>query len=187
MHGPPWLESVVVPSAMIAIGFAMLAVSVWRFNSRPDDKDRMYNIKLGIFGRKIIETSGRWLLFVMFMGLLAIGSHYLAEFSLHIYDVTPVDKFTHGFSGMAAAAFILIFNLSRGRRVYYPIAIGLSWIGFIAWELYEWVDVLTNPNSGIVIGHWDTALDLWIDSLGALAVCFIYDEFHKARPKKAVA
>jgi hypothetical protein len=172
---------------MIAIGFAILAVSIWRFNNRPAEVARAYNVKLRIFGRKVIETSDRWLLFLFFIGLLAIGSHYLAEFSLHIYDITPVDKFTHGFSGMAAAAFVLIFNLSKGRRVYYPAAIGLSWIGFIAWELYEWVDVATNPNSGIVTGPWDLALDLWIDTLGALAICFIYDEYHKPRPKKALA
>ena len=171
---------------MIAIGFAVLAVSIWRFNMRPE-QGRGYNVSLKIFGRKVIETSGRWLLFVVFIGLLAVGSHYLAEYSLHIYDVTPVDRFTHGFSGMAAAAFILIFNLSKGRRVYYPIAIGLSAMGFIGWELYEWVDVMTNPDSIIETGPWDLAVDLWIDALGALAICFIYDEYHKARPKKALA
>lgn len=186
MHGPPWLESIAIPSAMIVIGFAILAVSIWRFNNRPE-QGRGYNISLKMFGHRVIETSGRWLLFVLFLGLLAIGSHYLAEYSLHIYDVTPVDRFTHGFSGMAAAALILIFNLSKGRRVYYPVAIGLSAIGFIAWEVYEWVDVMTNPDSVIETGPWDLAVDLWIDSLGALAICFIYDEYHKARPKKALA
>ena len=186
VHGPPWLETITVPSTMIAIGFAILFVSIWRFNNRPE-QGRGYNIKLKIFGRKVIETSDRWFLFTLFLGLLAIGSHYMAEYSLHIYDVTPVDKFTHGFSGMAAAAFVLLFNLSKGRRVYYPVAIGMSWIGFLAWELYEWVAVMTDPNSGIVTGPWDLAIDLWIDTLGALAICFIYDEYHKARPKKAVA
>lgn len=184
MHGPPWLESIAVPTAMIVLGFVLLAISIWRFNKRPD-QGRGYNIGVKMFGRKVIETSDRWILFLLFMGLLAIGSHYLAEFSLHIYDITPVDRFTHGFSGMAAAALVLTFNLSKGRRVYYPLVIGLTWIGFLSWELYEWIDVTTNPDSGIVTTPWDLAIDLWIDSLGALAVCFIYDEYHKPRPKKA--
>jgi hypothetical protein len=47
--------------------------------------------------------------------------------------------------------------------------------------------VATDPNSGIVTGPWDLAIDLWIDSLAALAICFIYDEFHREKQKKAVA
>jgi hypothetical protein len=77
---------------------------------------------------------------------------------------------------MAITAFILNFNLTRGRKVYYPVSIGVSWLAFVAWEVYEWIAVMTTANSGIETSLWDMGIDLWIDSLGALAICFFYDE-----------
>lgn len=180
VHGPPWLESMVLPSILVAAGFAFLFFSILQKRRQPEGVSG-YNIDLKIFGHKIIDTSDRWLLFTAFIGLVAVGSHYLAEYSLHLYDVTPVDRITHGLSGMAVTAFILNFNLSRGRRVYYPTAIAVSWIGFIGWELYEWLTVMTDPNSGIQTSPWDLVIDLWIDTLGALAICLVYDEYNKER------
>ena len=186
VHGPPLLEGIFFPSALVAAGLVMLSISIWRKRTQPEGISGL-NIAPKIFGHKIIETSERWLLFTVFIGLVAIGTHYLAEYTFHIYDVTPVDKFTHGLSGMAATAFVLNFNLTRGRRIYYSTAIGISWIGFIAWEIYEWIAVMTDPNTTIETGPWDLAIDLWIDTLGALAICFIYDEYNREKPKKTLA
>ena len=186
MHGPPVLESIFLPSVLVGAGLIMLALSIWRKKVQPEGVCG-FNVAPKIFGHKIIETSDRWLLFTIFIGLVAIGSHFLAEYALHIYDITPIDRFTHGLSGMAVTALILNFNLTRGRRVYYPTAIAVSWIGFIAWEVYEWISVATDPNTTIQTSPWDLAIDLWIDTLGALAICFIYDDFNREKPKKAVA
>jgi hypothetical protein len=49
----------------------------------------------------------------------------------------PIDKFTHGLSGMAITALILNFYLMRKRKLYYFVAIGASCIAFVLWEVYE--------------------------------------------------
>ena len=144
------------------------------------------NIEREIFGHKIIDTNRGWILFTFSISLFAVGAHYLAENTFHVYDTTPVDRFTHGLSGMAIAAIVLNLYLTRRREYYYPMAIGVSWIGFIAWEVYEWLMVMQNPNSGIQTSPWDLAIDLWIDTLGALAICFVYDEYNEAKRKKEV-
>lgn len=51
--------------------------------------------------------------FTAFLGLSALGVHLFAEFVLHLYDVTPIDRFTHGLSGMAVTAVILNLRLTR--------------------------------------------------------------------------
>jgi hypothetical protein len=38
-------------------------------------------------------------------------------------------------------------------------------------ELYEWISVR------VPITPWAIGIDGWIDTVGALAMCFIYDEF----------
>lgn len=63
--------------------------------------------------------------------------------------------------------------------MYYPTSIGVSWLAFIAWEIYEWTAVLTGSDNGIETSLFDMARDLWINSLGALAICFIHDEVMK--------
>ena len=186
MAQPLALESVLASSSLIVAGFFFLALSIIKKKRQPEGSSG-YNIDLKILGHKVIDTSEKWLLFTAFVGLVAIGSHYLAEYGLHIYDVTPVDRITHGLSGMAVTALILNFNLSRGRRVYYPTAIGVSWVAFIAWEVYEWLMVMQNPNSGIQTSPWDLVIDLWVDTLGALAMCFVYDEYNKDKKKKEVS
>jgi polyferredoxin len=72
---------------------------------------------------------------------------------------------------MAITAFILNFNLTRGRKIYYPFSIAFSWLAFILWELYEWISVR------VTVTPLGIGIDLWVDTLGALAMCFIYDEF----------
>ena len=178
MHGPPWLENPALSILLIAVGFVLLFISIRMKKKQPPSKQG-YNFELKVFGHKILDTSDRWILFSAFMGLVAIGSHYLVEYTFHIYDVTPIDRFTHGLSGMAVTAVVLNVNLTRGRRVYYPTAIATSWVAFILWEVYEWLSVMFNPNTTIQTTPWDLAIDLWIDSLGALAICFIYDEFNE--------
>jgi hypothetical protein len=51
-----------------------------------------------------------------------------------VYDTTPVDRITHGLSGMAITAIVLNLYLTR-REYYYPIAIGVSWIAFVLLKL----------------------------------------------------
>lgn len=180
MHGEFWQENPVFSIALIAAGFILLFIS-FRLKAKPHKE-------LKIAGHKILDTSGRWLFFTLFIGLVAIGAHYLAEYVFHIYDVTPIDRFTHGISGMAITALILNFYLTKRRRVYYPTAIGVSWAMFVIWEVYEWISVMVDPNTTIQTGPWDLAVDLWIDTLGALAICFIYDEYNKKdeKPKQDV-
>jgi len=91
--------------------------------------------------------------------LSSIGAHFLVEYTFHLYDSTPIDKFTHGLSGMAITALVLNFY-------------------FVLWEVYELAAVETGFGGGYIqTDPMDLAIDLWVDSLGALAVCFLYDEF----------
>ena len=67
----------------------------------------------------------------LFLGVSAFAAYILAEYIFHIYDKTPIDRFTHGLSGMAITAFILNFNVTRSRKVCYPISTAFSWLDFI--------------------------------------------------------
>lgn len=61
----------------------------------------------------------------------------------------------------------------------------MSWIAFILWELYELIYLAYNgPNSFIQSDPWDLAIDLWVDTLRALTICFLYDEFTHKTDKK---
>lgn len=174
MHGPEALQDPIIPFIMIGLAAIFLCLFIWRIKTwKPKDP---YNIQPKIASHKILDTGDRWIWFTIFIALSAFAAHILAEYTLHLYDITPIDKFTHGLSGMAITAFILNFNLTRGRKVYYPVSIGVSWLAFVAWEVYEWIAVMTTANSGIETSLWDMGIDLWIDSLGALAICFFYDE-----------
>lgn len=182
MHGTLWFQEPTFSLIMIGAAFVFLGLTIWA-KRRTRERDP-YDIQPAVSGHKILDTGSRWLFFTFFVGLSAIGAHLLAEYTFHIYDVTPIDKFTHGLSGMAITALVLNLNLTRGRKVYYPVSIGVSWVAFIAWEIYEWVTVMTIPNSGIEVSLWDTAIDLWIDTLGALTICFFYDEMMHDPHKK---
>lgn len=84
----------------------------------------------------------------------------MAEYVFHIYDITPIDRFTHGLSGMAVTAIVLNFSLTQNRKLYYSAAIGASWIAFIVWEIFEGIFVYVNPQGFIQINAWDTLIDL---------------------------
>jgi hypothetical protein len=124
----------------------------YRYHQHSDHND----VRRVILGRKVIDTSTGWLLFTGFLVLSAIGAHFLAEYTFHLYDITPIDKFTHGLSGMAMTVFILNFYLTRKRKLYYFVAIGVSWIAFVLWEVYELVAVATGLGVDI------SRLNLWI-------------------------
>jgi hypothetical protein len=45
-------------------------------------------------------------------------------------------------------------------------------------EVYELIyTAYIGPSGFIQSDPWDLAIDLWIDTRGALTICFIYDEF----------
>jgi hypothetical protein len=143
------------------------------------------NVEKEVFAHKVIDTNRGWILFTMFISLFAICTHYLAENSFHVYDTTPVDRFTHRLSGMAITVIVLNLYLTRRSEYYYPVAIGVSWIAFIVWEVYELIYIAYNGPTGFIQSDpWDLAIDLWIDTLGALTICFIYGEFTHQREKQ---
>ena len=175
MHGPVWIEYPAFSLILIGVALAMLylSLSLNRKNRKAGEKDAfVWPVK----GRKILDTSRRWLYFTAFVGLSAAGAHLLAEYTFHIYDITPIDRFTHGLSGMAVTAAVLNLFLTRNRKIYYGASIGASWVFFVVWEVFEFVFAYYNPGGLIQTDAWDVAIDLWIDSLGALAICFICDE-----------
>jgi hypothetical protein len=179
VHGPPWLENPSLSILLIAIGFYLLyrALQTDR-RLRVHQRNEYGNLEREIFGRKIIDTNSGWVLFTISISLFATGAHYLAENTFHVYDTTPVDRFTHGLSGMAITAIVLNLYLTRRREYYYPVAIGVSWIAFVLWEVYELIYITYNGPTGFIQSDpWDLAIDLWVDTLGALTICFIYDEF----------
>jgi hypothetical protein len=179
VHGQLWLENPTLSILLIIIGFYLhyRALQTEKHHRLHQQSDHG-NLEIEIFGRKVIDTNKGWILFTASISLFAIGAHYLAENTFHVYDTTPVDRFTHGLSGMAIAAIVLNLYLTKRREYYYPIAIGISWIAFILWEVYELIYIgYVGPTGFIQSDPWDLAIDLWIDTLGALTICFIYDEF----------
>jgi len=58
-----------------------------RYHQHNDHND----VQRIILGRKVIDTSTGWLLFTGFIALSAIGAHFLAEYTFHLYDTTPID------------------------------------------------------------------------------------------------
>ncbi len=174
MHGPEWLSSPIFSLIFIGIALYFLALTI-RHRKAVRDINKST-------GYQILDTSKEWLFFTAFIGLSALGAHLMAEYVFHIYDITPIDRFTHGLSGMAVTAIVLNFSLTQNRKLYYSAAIGASWIAFIVWEIFEGIFVYVNPQGFIQINAWDTVIDLWIDSLGALAICFLCDELTNERP-----
>ena len=179
MHSEWWLENPTLSILLFCIAFYLLYIALRTKKHHRYHQQSEYNdIQRVFLGRKVIDTSTGWLLFTGFIALSAIGAHLLAEYTFHVYDTTPIDKFTHGLSGMAVTAIILNFFLTRKRQLYYIVAIGASWIAFILWELYELIAVAYGFGGGFIQTEpMDFGIDLWVDTLGALAVCFLYDEF----------
>lgn len=174
MHGADWLANPLFSVALIIASLLFLTASIALKKRRGEQN---FNMVTRIMGHRIVKTSDTWILFTGFLGLAALGAHFLAEFALHLYDVTQIDRFTHGLSSMAITALVLHFNLSRRRRIYYPASIAVSWVAFLLWEAYEWVSKIVDPANAAETSLGDMAMDLWINSLGALAICFIHDEF----------
>lgn len=179
MHGEGWLENPALSITLFCIAFFVLYRALNTKKQYRHHQHSYHNdVQTAILERKVIDTSTGWLLFTGFLALSAIGAHLLAEYTFHLYDTTPIDKFTHGLSGMAITALILNFYLTRKRKLYYFVAIGASWVAFVLWEIYELAAVATGFGGGYIQTEpMDLAIDLWVDSLGALAVCFLYDEF----------
>lgn len=180
MHGPEWLISPVFSLSLIAVGLFFLFLALRTENEhRARQHNKEYDgIEISVIGRKVIDTSRGWIFFTLFLGGMAMGGHFLAEYTFHLYDETPIDRVTHGLSGMAITAIFLNLYLTRKRRLYYPVSIGASWVLFVLWEVYEWIKVITMGGEGFIqTGPLDMAIDLWVDTLGSLAICFICDEF----------
>lgn len=142
MHGEWWLEDPTLSIFLFCIAFYLLyrilrTKKQYRYHQQSDHND----VQRVIFG---------WLLFTGFIALTAIGAHFLAEYTFHLYNTTPIDKFTHGLSGMAITALVLNFYLTRKRKLYYFVAIGASWIGFVLWEVYELAVVATGFGGGYI-------------------------------------
>jgi hypothetical protein len=178
MHGGPWLENPAISIVLIAIGFYLLyrALKTERHHRVHQHSD-YGNIEKEFFGHKIIDTNKGWILFTVSISLFAISVHYLAENTFHVYDITPVDRFTHGLSGMAIAAIALNLYLTRRREYYTHIhRCFVDCIYFVG--IYELIyRAYIGPSGFIQSDPWDLAIDLWIDTLGALTICFIYDKF----------
>jgi hypothetical protein len=182
MHGPEWLANPTFSIILVVAGFFFLYLSLrtkkeHRLHQHSDEHS---GIEIQIMEKRIIDTNRGWILFTLSLGGLALGSHFISEYVFHLYDTTPIDSFTHGLSAMGITAIVLNFYLTRKRKMYYPISIGAAWIGFIIWEIYEWIYVtISGPGGFIQTEPIDMAIDLWVDTLGALTICFIYDEFTK--------
>lgn len=180
MHGLIWLENPISSLTLLAIAFYLLyrALITEKHHREPQHSNSRYSLEKKFLGHKIFDTSKGWVFFTSFLVLAALGAHFLAEYTFHIYDITPIDRFTHGLSGMALTAIVLNLYLTRNRKYYYTISIAASWVPFVLWEAYEWIyATYSGPSGFIQTEPWDIAIDLWIDSLGALAICFLYDEF----------
>ena len=125
---------------------------------------------------RFLDTNINWIIFCIFLGIVALTVHLIAEYYLHIYDVTQIDTFTHWLSGMAVGAFVLNLNLSRSRKKYYAIAIASAYIFYVLWEIAEGIYFYMNPFGMIQTGFWDAIKDLWLDGVGALNACFLAEE-----------
>lgn len=116
MHGPEWLTSPVFSLSLIAVGLFFLFLALRTENEhRARQHNKEYDgIEISVIGRKVIDTSRGWIFFTLFLGGMAMGGHFLAEYTFHLYDETPIDRVTHGLSGMAITAIFL--NLSDKEK-----------------------------------------------------------------------
>jgi hypothetical protein len=120
MHGPIWLENPIISLALLTIAFCLLyrALITEKHHREPQHSNSSYSLEKKLLGHKIIDTSRGWLFFTSFLVLVALGAHFLAEYTFHLYDITPIDRFTHGLSGMALTAIVLNLYLTRNRKYY---------------------------------------------------------------------
>ncbi len=180
MHGPEWLSNPIFSSVLLSIGILFLWMALrTEKDYRRHQHDAVHSgIEISIIGKMVVDTSKGWLFFTLFIGGMALGAHFLSEYTFHLYDTTSIDSITHGLSAMGITAIVLNFSITRKRRYYFPISIGAAWIGFIIWEVYEWISLgIHGPMGFIQTDPIDMFVDLWVDTLGCLAVCFLYREF----------
>ncbi len=99
MHGPIWLENSIISLVLMAMGFYLLyrALITEKHHRAPQHRNSYYSIEKEVFGHKVIDTSRGWIFFTSFLTLVALGAHILAEYTFHLYDITPIDRFTHDF------------------------------------------------------------------------------------------
>lgn len=180
MHGPDWISNPIISIIFLIIGFLFLyfALRTEKEHRRHQHHDDHSGIEIKFVGKKVVDTSKGWLFFTLFIGGVALGTHFLSEYTFHLYDTTSIDSITHGLSAMGITAIVLNFMITKKRRYYFPISIGAAWIGFMLWEVYEWISVsIHGPTGFIQTEPLDMLVDLWVDTLGCLAICFIYKEF----------
>lgn len=180
MHGTSWLEDPVLSIVFFGIGafFLFLALRTEDEHRKHQHHEAHSGIELSLLGRKVIDTSRGWFFFTMFIGSVALGAHFISEYTFHLYDTTSIDSLTHGLSAMGITAIVLNFYLTKRKRLYFPVSIGAAWIGFTLWEVYEWIMVgVQGPMGFIQTEPLDMGIDLWVDTLGSLAICFLYSEF----------
>lgn len=180
MHGPEWLSNPIISIIFLIIGFLFLyfALRTEKEHRRHQHHNVHSGIEIILMGKKLVDTSKGWLFFTLFIGGVALGTHFLSEYTFHLYDTTSIDSITHGLSAMGITAIVLNFMITKKRRYYFPISIGAAWIGFMLWEVYEWISVsIHGPTGFIQTEPLDMFVDLWVDTLGSLAICFIYKEF----------
>lgn len=180
MHGPEWLSNPFFSSVLLSIGilFLCIALRTEKEHRRHQHHTANSGIEIKCMGKMIVDTSRGWLFFTLFIGGIALGAHFLSEYTFHLYDTTSIDSITHGLSAMGITAIVLNFFITRKKRYYFPISIGAAWIGFILWEVYEWISLgMHGPTGFIQTDPIDMIVDLWVDTLGSLAVCFLYREF----------
>lgn len=86
MHGPIGLENTIISLVLLATAFYMLyrALITEKHHREPQHNNSRYSLEKKIFGHKIIDTSRGWLFFTSFLALVAIGAHFLAEYTFHL-------------------------------------------------------------------------------------------------------
>lgn len=94
MHGEWWLKNPTLSIFLFCIAFYLLYRTLrtkkqYRYHQHSDHND----VQRVILGRKVIDTSTGWLLFTGFLVLSAIGAHFIAEYTFHLCDITPIDKY----------------------------------------------------------------------------------------------
>ncbi len=123
MHGPGWLANPLFSASLITTGlfFLYLALRTEKEHRARQHDEKYEGIGIWVKGRKIIDISRGWVFFTLSLGGIAVGTHFLSEYTFHLYDTTPIDSITHGLSGMAVTAIVLNLYLTKKRRLYYTI------------------------------------------------------------------
>lgn len=114
-----------------------------------------------------------------FIILIIVGVlHWLATFFYFYWTITEFDSLMHFLGGAWVASIFLWFYFfsglltpkNRSKKDFVIITIlSIVFIGF-AWELFELLFGITSLGSSEYVS--DTTLDIILDTIGALCVCF---------------